>query len=73
MKYLSTIFEKVILFSLHKSKGGLEYFIGVQNKEIQFDWFFYMSQKFFLTNTTNHQSYLIINIPKFGNFWDVTM
>ena len=73
MKYLSTIFKKVILFSLHKSKGGSEYFIGVQNKEIQFDWVFYMSQTFFLQTQQITKSYLIINIPKFGNFWDVTM
>ena len=61
MKYISTIFEKVILFSLHKSKGGSEYFIGVQNKEIQFDWvFLHVSKVFFLTNTTNQTIQLII-------------
>ena len=69
MKYISTIFEKVILFSLHKSKGGSEYFIGVQNKEIQFDWvFLHVSKVFFDKHNKSLNHILLLTFQNLENF-----
>ena len=46
-----------------------KYFIGVQKKR---NWIFKQDSKD-LIFPENHSNYLIINIPKFGNFWDVTL